>query len=185
MSTRSSQVLDYSGGGSGKSTGSFVLDWEKNKDQDGNEKTQFYPEDIVYLLFQPAPGEEYSGISSSLLSGNFSKLGNVTRTVKEDFNFTGEKNTHSIQYIPASNVVTATFLSKTPTLSVSSSTGEIVASGALPAIGYFSYKAQFLSFAFRAGSEVRGWLEQEQAKLSTGETVEPYRVLVVATDTGV
>jgi len=181
MSTRVSSVLDFSGAQAGSQSGSFVLDWEKNKDDDGNEKTSFLPSDTVFLLFQPAEGLAYDEMYASVKYDKITPLGSVERTVNEAVNFTANEPTHTVGYRPESNQATAEFDGKIPTLSVDSGTGVITASGDLPAIGTLSYKSQFLSFQFDAPASLEDELEDRQAALGTDEQAS-FNVLMTAYD---
>lgn len=181
MSTRGSAVLDFAGLAAGVKTGSFVLDWERNKDNDGNEKTSFLPSDTVFLLFQPAEGLEYDDMKASVKYGRITPLSTVYRTVEESVQFTAEKPQHAVQYRPQSNVAEVVFDGNTPSLSVNSAEGIITASGDLPAIGILSYKSQFLSFQFTPPARLTDELEAKQAKLGNGEQAV-FSVLMTAYD---
>lgn len=177
MTTRASAVLDFSELQSGVKTGKFVLDWEKNKDANGNEKTQFLPEETVYLLFQPARDVQLTDKKTSLPGGNFQKRGPTKRTVKEDVQFTHDKPTHSVHYRPSSNTATAIFDGRSPTLVVNSQSGTITASGDLPAIGIIYYEAQFISLSFEANNFVRVELEARQNQAGYDEQAQ-FKVLL-------
>lgn len=181
MTTRASSVLDFSGVQSGIATGKLVLDWEKNRDSDGNEKTQFLPEETVFLLFQPAKDARLTDKKSSLVGGNFQTNSPVTRTVEEDVQFSTDKPTHSVQYRPSSNLATAVFDGRTPQLTVNSQSGTITASRDLPAIGTLSYKAQFIALSFKANNSLLRELEERQNQLGQDEQAQ-YKVLLAVYD---
>ena len=181
MSTRASSVLDFTGVAAGVKTGSFVLDWERNKDNDGNEKTSFLPSDTVFLLFQAAEGLEYEDMKASVKYGRITQLGTVPRTVKEDVQFTADKPQHTVQYRPQSNVAEVSFDGNAPSLSVNSAEGIITAAGDLPAIGILSYKSQFLSFQFTPPARLADELEAKQAQLDDDEQAV-FSVLMTAYD---
>jgi hypothetical protein len=181
MSTKASLVLDFSGVQTGAQSGSFILDWEKNKDSNNNEKTSFFPSDTVFLLFQPAKGLAYDDMYASVKHGRIASLGPVDRTVQEAIDFTAESPGHTVQYRPTSNRATVDFDGKTPSLSVNSDTGIITASGDLPAIGTLSYKSQFLSFQFTPPPRLVDELQAKQDTLGS-DNQAVYNVLMTAYD---
>lgn len=181
MSTRGSAVLDFTGVAAGVKTGSFILDWEKNRDSDGNEKTSFLPLDTVYLLFQPAQGAGYDRMFGSIEHGRIVPLGEVLRTVEEDVQFTPDKPSHAVQHRPYSNVAKAVFDGNAPQLFVNSSQGSITATEPIPAIGVLSYQSQFLSFRFTPPTSLGEKLKARQDKLGDNEQAE-FKVLMVAYD---